>query len=66
MNELKLFVIGESSGDPLKWGQPFLRVLIIANSAEEAQRMTDMPGPAYLVEMGAPAVLIEYEFVSRI
>jgi hypothetical protein len=37
--KLRLFVVGESSGDPADWSEYPCRAYVIAGSAEEAVRM---------------------------
>jgi len=38
-SELKLYVVGETSGDPAEWSEWGDRVLVIARSAEEAMEL---------------------------
>jgi hypothetical protein len=58
--ELKLYVVGELTGDPSRWN-PFgtygERALILATSPEEAAAMVDCPGTALAVEAKEPCLL---------
>ncbi|QEL19809.1 ribonuclease HI family protein [Limnoglobus roseus] len=53
---LKLFVVGESSGDPAGWDNERGRELVLATSAAEAEALAG-DGPAYEVAVAAPAVI---------
>jgi hypothetical protein len=41
MDKLKLFVLGESSGNPDEWSRFGSRALVLARSAEEALSMVE-------------------------
>jgi hypothetical protein len=57
---LKLFVVGERSGDPNDWGQWTTKALVIASSAEEALRLTDRDprGPVSELKLTTACVLM--------
>ena len=58
--KLRLFVVGESSGDPADWSEWPHRALVIAENVEEALTiMGDLaiPGVAHEVLMDKPVVL---------
>ena len=44
VNNLKLFVVGESSGDPSDWHELGRRAIVVAHDAEEAASMVDYCG----------------------
>jgi ribonuclease H / adenosylcobalamin/alpha-ribazole phosphatase len=54
---LKLFVVGESSGDPDKWSDLGGYSIIIAANKEQAERLSSWPGPVCEIPMTAPCVL---------
>ncbi len=58
MPNLKLFVVGESSGNPDEWRSPCGDAIVIAESAESALRMWPHLGSmATEVVMEKPAIL---------
>lgn len=55
---LKLFVVGESSGNPGEWRADGKRALVAASSADEAIALTDSCAPvAAELEVLQPGVL---------
>jgi hypothetical protein len=48
MDRLKLFVVGEESGDPDEWHESRRRVLVFAESAEQAR------GACHAMYLGKP------------
>lgn len=55
--ELKLFVVGESSGNPDDWSEFGGYELVIARGPQEAMEMAVSPGPATEVSFDKPRVL---------
>jgi hypothetical protein len=55
--KLKLFVVGESSGDPEKWNMPW-SMLVLARNVEEALSFSDFHKSAAEVLMDKPTVLM--------
>ncbi|HUQ70916.1 MAG TPA: hypothetical protein VM165_15415 [Planctomycetaceae bacterium] len=63
--ELKLYVVGESSGNPEKWSSwPVSRKLVLASTAEEAIEVADCGLEAILVSAASPVVLSESTHVG--
>jgi len=57
-SELKLFVVGESSGDPDKWSEYGGGYsIVLATDADEAERVSASPGPAIEVNANAACEL---------
>jgi hypothetical protein len=56
---LKLFVVGELSPTPADWDGYNSRALVLAGDAQQAERLTDVPGIAIEIDMTNPAVLAE-------
>ena len=42
MEGLKLFVVGESSGDPAEWRTIYHRAIVAAHNPEEAAKLADL------------------------
>lgn len=58
--DLKLYVVGESSGNPDEWSDyPVGRKLVLAASADEAVVIADGGTQVALVESDGPVVLSE-------
>lgn len=51
MNELRLFVVGESSGDPAEWSPYSCRCLVFAENAEAAKELAGDWGSGPAVEV---------------
>lgn len=57
--KLKLYVVGEASGDPSEWSGFSARTLVFARSAKEAGRMVTYHGAGIAeVRVTAPTVLL--------
>jgi hypothetical protein len=54
---LKLFVVGELSGDPSRWSRLSKRTLVLARTPEEALEMADFSVICAEVDLSQPAVL---------
>jgi hypothetical protein len=61
MGDFKLFVVGESSGNPDDWSEWGDRAFVIARSKEEALSLADMCGHAVAEIPRDKAVLLHYE-----
>jgi hypothetical protein len=59
MSQLKLFVVGESSGDPERWSEYSERVFVIAADKEEARAIAGdlVADVAAEVELSKPGML---------
>jgi hypothetical protein len=57
MKKMKLYVLGESSGDPDNWGPYTQRALVLARSKEEALAMGDFTSVATEVWVNKPGLL---------
>lgn len=66
--ELKLFVVGESSGDPENWSGFGSRVFVIASNAAEALALAgDLAAPCVAeVDMTKPSVLVHEDSSSML
>lgn len=62
-NQLKLYVVGESSGDPGEWGEFGSRFLVLARNPAEARQLTDWGDSAAcaLVERKSARVLMAHQ-----
>jgi hypothetical protein len=49
--KLKLFVVGESSGDPSTWSQWTVKTLVVAETAVDALRMADRDSRSSVAEV---------------
>jgi hypothetical protein len=58
--QLKLFVVGERSGDPSTWDAWTQKHLVIAENKEQAAEMVDRPAgfPAAEVEFSESSILM--------
>lgn len=63
MEELKLFVIGESSGNPDDWTETGRRVLVAARNAAEAESMAPSLARIGVSELNVkkPHILFSFE-----
>jgi hypothetical protein len=57
MNGLKLFVVGETSGNPDDWPAGFPRILVLAAGADEALRVADS-GYSQVAEVTAKRAVV--------
>jgi len=62
---LKLFVVGEESGDPSLWDTYPDRSLVLAHDAEEARRLVGNGAPVAEVMGETPCVLMRQEWTDR-
>ena len=62
-NGLKLYVVGERSGDPADWPVQCARAYVVAHDADEARALARMGGdrPVAEVAPGEPTVLLYEE-----
>ena len=60
MNEFKVFIVGESSGNPDDWTAWGGRTLVVARSVEEALSFSDLSVAAE-VRLDKPGVLMTTE-----
>ena len=62
VKQMKLFVVGESSGNPDDWSEWPIRALVIAGSADEAIALSETFGPlAVEVSFEKPGILFKDE-----
>lgn len=57
----RIFIIGESSGDPADWSDWGARTLVVARSAEEARTMAEHSSAVAEVCLDKPGVLLTTE-----
>jgi hypothetical protein len=61
-DRLKLFVIGETSGNPKDWSAYGFRILVLAHNEEEALRFNDGEGDVAEVNADGPVILCREEY----
>jgi len=59
--EYKLFIVGESSGDPDNWSDWGPRTIVVARSADEARTMAEHSSAVAEVKLDKPGVLLTTE-----
>jgi hypothetical protein len=65
MSKLKLFVVGESSGNPENWSEWGDRAFVIASNEEEALLLVgDLCGPSVVEVSCDKPILLHYEPVA--
>lgn len=58
---VRLFIVGERSGNPADWSDWGPRTLVLARSAEEAQAMAEHSSAVAEVQLDKPGVLLTTE-----
>ena len=57
-NNLKLYVVGEHSGDPDNWSEWGARAIVVAHDPKEAASMVDFSYTATEISLDKPQVLM--------
>lgn len=60
-NEMKLWVVGELSGDPNDWNDLGFRYLVVARNESEAEKIAGITCGAIEVTVNRPMLLSSYQ-----